>query len=73
MLLLSEKSEKIADIMETNIISCLLYTSGFDGLVLVPNCDKIVPVMLLGALRINIPTVVCSGGPVSYTHLGVRF
>src|SRR5699024_7908366 len=29
---------------------------------LVPNCDKIVPGMLLGALRINIPTVVCSGG-----------
>lgn len=36
----------------------------FDGLVLVPNCDKIVPGMLMGALRLNIPTVVCSGGPM---------
>ena len=35
-----------------------------DGLVLVPNCDKIVPGMLMGALRLNVPTVVCSGGPM---------
>ena len=35
-----------------------------DGLVLIPNCDKIVPGMLMGALRINLPTVVCSGGPM---------
>lgn len=36
----------------------------FDGMVLVPNCDKIVPGMIMGACRINIPTIVCSGGPM---------
>ena len=36
----------------------------FDGLVLVTNCDKIVPGMLMAALRINIPAVVISGGPM---------
>jgi len=36
----------------------------FDGLVLVPNCDKIVPGMVMGALRTNLPTVVISGGPM---------
>ncbi|MFP4017518.1 MAG: dihydroxy-acid dehydratase, partial [Halanaerobiales bacterium] len=36
----------------------------FDGLVLIPNCDKIVPGMLMAALRLNIPTVVVSGGPM---------
>ena len=51
--------ELIADSVET-----MAMAHGFDGLVLVPNCDKIVPGMLLGPLRINIPTVVCSGGPM---------
>ncbi|HIU36209.1 MAG TPA: dihydroxy-acid dehydratase [Candidatus Fimenecus excrementigallinarum] len=51
--------ELIADSVET-----MATAHGFDGLVLVPNCDKIVPGMLLGALRINLPTVVCSGGPM---------
>ena len=36
----------------------------FDGLVLVPNCDKIVPGMLMAAARINIPSIVISGGPM---------
>ncbi len=36
----------------------------FDGLVCIPNCDKIVPGMLMGALRVNIPTIFCSGGPM---------
>jgi dihydroxy-acid dehydratase len=36
----------------------------FDGLVLIPNCDKIVPGMLMAAARINIPTIVVSGGPM---------
>ncbi|MBI5249229.1 MAG: dihydroxy-acid dehydratase, partial [Desulfomonile tiedjei] len=36
----------------------------FDGIVLVPNCDKIVPGMLMAALRLNIPAVVVSGGPM---------
>ncbi len=35
-----------------------------DGLVLIPNCDKIVPGMLMAALRINLPAVVISGGPM---------
>lgn len=36
----------------------------FDGLVIIPNCDKIVPGMIMGALRVNIPTIVISGGPM---------
>lgn len=36
----------------------------FDGLVLIPNCDKIVPGMLMAALRLNIPAIVVSGGPM---------
>ena len=36
----------------------------FDALVLIPNCDKIVPGMLMAAARLNIPTVVVSGGPM---------
>ncbi|MBP3870677.1 MAG: dihydroxy-acid dehydratase [Faecalicoccus sp.] len=36
----------------------------FDALVLVPSCDKIVPGMVMGALRVNVPTVVCNGGPM---------
>lgn len=36
----------------------------FDGMVLVPNCDKIIPGMLIGALRVNIPSIVVSGGPM---------
>lgn len=36
----------------------------FDGLVMIPNCDKIVPAMIIAALRINIPTIIVSGGPM---------
>lgn len=36
----------------------------FDGLVFIPNCDKIVPGMLMAALRVNIPSIFCSGGPM---------
>ena len=36
----------------------------FDGLVLIPNCDKIVPGMLMAAARLNIPAIVISGGPM---------
>lgn len=49
--------ELIADSVET-----MLNAHGFDGAVLVPNCDKIVPGMLMGALRVNIPSVIMSGG-----------
>lgn len=36
----------------------------FDGLVLIPNCDKTVPAMIMAACRINIPTIIVSGGPM---------
>jgi dihydroxy-acid dehydratase len=36
----------------------------FDGLVLIPNCDKIVPGMLMAMLRLNIPSIMISGGPM---------
>jgi len=37
----------------------------FDALICIPNCDKIVPGMLMGALRVNIPTLFVSGGPMA--------
>jgi dihydroxy-acid dehydratase len=37
---------------------------GFDGLVFLPNCDKIVPGMLMAAARLNIPSIIISGGPM---------
>ena len=51
--------ELIADSTE-----CMALAHALDGLVLIPNCDKIVPGMLMGAARINLPTIVCSGGPM---------
>jgi dihydroxy-acid dehydratase len=51
--------ELIADSVETMALAHC-----FDGLVLVPNCDKIVPGMLMAAARLNIPSVVVSGGPM---------
>jgi dihydroxy-acid dehydratase len=42
----------------------------FDGLVLITNCDKIIPGMLMGALRLNIPAIVISGGPMLAGHVG---
>lgn len=41
----------------------------FDGLVLMPNCDKIVPGMVMAALRMDIPAVVCSGGPMMFGNV----
>lgn len=49
--------ELIADSTE-----CMVNAHGFDALVLVPNCDKIVPGMMIGAARVNVPTMVVSGG-----------
>lgn len=43
-------------------IEAMTTAHAFDGLVLIPNCDKIVPGMLMAAARINIPTIVVSGG-----------
>jgi len=51
--------ELIADSIEAMAVA-----HGFDGLVLIPNCDKIVPGMLMAAARLNIPAVVVSGGPM---------
>ena len=51
--------ELIADSIEA-----VATASGFDGLVLIPNCDKVVPGMLMAAARLNIPSVVVSGGPM---------
>ena len=41
----------------------------FDGVVMVPNCDKNVPGLLMAAARLNIPTIFCSGGPMLAGHL----
>ena len=51
--------ELICDSVETMYMAHQL-----DGLVLVPNCDKIVPGMLMAAVRMDVPAVVCSGGPM---------
>jgi len=45
-------------------IECMAKAHAFDGLVLIPNCDKIVPAMLMAAARINVPTIIISGGPM---------
>jgi dihydroxy-acid dehydratase len=44
----------------------------FDGLVLIPNCDKIIPGMLMAAFRLNIPTILVSGGPMLAGRVGNR-
>ena len=51
--------ELICDSVET-----MFMAHQFDGCVLVPNCDKIVPGMVMAAVRMNVPAVVCSGGPM---------
>ena len=43
---------------------------GFDALVMVPNCDKNVPGLLMAAARLNVPTVLVSGGPMLAGHVG---
>jgi len=51
--------ELIADCVET-----MVQAHCFDGMICIPNCDKIIPGMLMGAVRCNIPTVFASGGPM---------
>lgn len=51
--------ELIADSVET-----MLSAHAFDAVICIPNCDKIVPGMIMGALRCNIPTIFASGGPM---------
>jgi len=52
--------ELIADSVETMVMA-----HAFDGMICIPNCDKIVPGMIMGALRCNIPTLFASGGPMA--------
>lgn len=54
----------IADSTEAMVMA-----HGFDGLVMVPNCDKNVPGLLMAAARLNIPTVFVSGGPMLAGHV----
>ena len=56
--------ELIADSIE-----CVTKAQQFDALVMIPNCDKIVPGMLMAAARLNLPTVFVSGGPMMPGHL----
>ena len=51
--------ELIADCVET-----MVNAHQFDGMICIPNCDKIIPGMIMGALRCNIPTIFVSGGPM---------
>ncbi len=52
--------ELIADCVET-----MMEAHRFDGMVCIPNCDKIVPGMLMAAMRVNIPAIFISGGPMA--------
>ncbi|NTW03263.1 MAG: dihydroxy-acid dehydratase, partial [Oscillochloris sp.] len=52
--------ELIADCVET-----VISAHCFDGMICIPNCDKIVPGMLMAAARVNIPTIFVSGGPMA--------
>ena len=59
--------ELIADSTE-----CMAKAHQFDALVMIPNCDKNVPGLLMAAARINVPTVVVSGGPMLAGHVDGR-
>ncbi len=51
---------------------CMARAHQFDGLVMIPNCDKNVPGLLMAAARVNIPTVFVSGGPMLAGHVRGR-
>lgn len=55
--------ELIADSIE-----CMVMAHAFDAVVYVPNCDKIIPGMLMAAARLNVPSVFVSGGPMLAGH-----
>jgi len=59
--------ELIADSVEV-----VAQAHAFDALVLIPNCDKIIPGMLMAAARLNLPTIAISGGPMLAGHLDGR-
>jgi dihydroxy-acid dehydratase len=52
--------ELIADCVET-----MIEAHRFDGMICIPNCDKIVPGMLMAAMRVNVPAIFISGGPMA--------
>ena len=56
--------ELIADCIET-----VMNAHSLDAMICIPNCDKIVPGMLMGALRVNVPTIFVSGGPMKVGKL----
>ena len=51
---------------------CMAKAHGFDGLVMIPNCDKNVPGLLMAAARVNVPTIFVSGGPMLAGHIDGR-
>ncbi|PIF04531.1 MAG: dihydroxy-acid dehydratase [Arcobacter sp.] len=55
-----------------NSIETVMNAHKFDAMIAIPNCDKIVPGMIMGSLRVNVPTVFVSGGPMAkgYTKNG---
>ncbi len=55
--------ELIADSIET-----VMNAHQLDAMICIPNCDKIVPGMIMGALRVNVPTIFVSGGPMAAGH-----
>lgn len=55
--------EIIADSIET-----VMNAHKLDAMICIPNCDKIVPGMVMGALRVNVPTIFVSGGPMAAGH-----
>lgn len=59
--------ELIADVIET-----MAQAHALDGLVLLTNCDKITPGMIMGALRINIPAIVVTAGPMLAGYYGTK-
>ncbi|SFV53407.1 Dihydroxy-acid dehydratase [hydrothermal vent metagenome] len=52
-----------------NSIETVMNAHKLDAMIAIPNCDKIVPGMIMGALRVNLPTVFVSGGPMAAGHM----
>jgi len=51
-----------------NSVETVMNAHKLDALIAIPNCDKIVPGMVMGALRVNVPTIFVSGGPMAAGH-----
>ena len=52
-----------------NSIETVMNAHKLDAMIAIPNCDKIVPGMIMGGLRVNVPTIYVSGGPMAAGHL----